>query len=60
MMWWGVWVMYASLYGFDWLILGPIAITMLFLCVSIPMMERRQLQNKPGYAEYKKQTRRLI
>ena len=60
MMWWGVWVMYASLYGFDWLILGPIAITMLFLCVSIPMMERRQLQNKPGYAEYKKHTRRLI
>ena len=60
MMWWGVWVMYASLFGFDWLILGPIAITTLFLCVSIPMMERRQLQNKPGYAEYKKQTRRLI
>ena len=60
MMWWGVWVMYASLFGFDWLILGPIAITTLFLCISIPMMERRQLQNKPGYAEYKKQTRRLI
>jgi steroid 5-alpha reductase family enzyme len=60
MMWWGVWVMYASLFGFDWYILGPVAMTALFLCVSIPMMERRQLQNKPGYAEYKKATRMLI
>lgn len=59
-MWWGVWVMYASIYGFDWLILAPIAMTALFLCISIPMMERRQLQNKPGYAEYKERTRRLI
>lgn len=60
MMWWGVWVMYASLFGFDWFILGPVAMTALFLCVSIPMMERRQLQNKPGYADYKKATRMLI
>ncbi|MBQ4398190.1 MAG: DUF1295 domain-containing protein [Bacteroidales bacterium] len=59
-MWWGVWTMYASIYGFDWLIIAPIAMTALFLFISIPMMERRQLQNKPGYAEYKKNTRMLI
>lgn len=59
-MWWGIWVMYASLHGFDWLVLGPVAMTVLFLFISIPMMERRQLQNKPGYAEYRKNTRRLI
>jgi steroid 5-alpha reductase family enzyme len=59
-MWWGVWTMYASLYGLNWLIIGPVAMTALFLFVSIPMMERRQLQNKPGYAEYRKKTRRLI
>ena len=28
--------------------------------VSIPLMEKRQLANKPGYAEYRKQTRILI
>ena len=44
-MWWGVWTMYASA---------------LFLFISIPMMERRQLKNKPGYAEYRKNTRMLI
>ena len=59
-MWWGVWLMYASLCGFDWLILAPIAMTALFLFISIPLMESRQLQNKPAYAEYRKNTRILI
>ena len=58
--WWGVWIMYASLNGLDWLVLAPIAMTCLFLFISIPMMERRQLENKPGYGEYKKRTRLLI
>lgn len=59
-MWWGVWLMYASLRGIDWLILAPVAMTALFLFISIPMMERRQLERKPGYAEYRKRTRMLI
>ena len=59
-MWWGVWLMYASLHGVDWLILAPVAMTCLFLFVSIPMMEQRQLANKPGYAAYRKATRILI
>ena len=58
--WWGMWVMYASLTGFDWLICGPVAMTALFVCISIPLMEKRQLKNKPGYAEYRKQTRMFI
>lgn len=60
LMWWGVWVMYASLNGIDWHVLAPVAMTCLFLFISIPMMERRQLDNKPGYAEYRKKTRILI
>ena len=58
--WWGIWIMYAGLNGFDWFILGPIAMTALFMGISIPLMEKRQLANKPGYAEYRKQTRILI
>ena len=58
--WWGIWIMYASLNGFNWLICCPIAMTALFLGISIPLMEKRQLHNKPGYAEYRKQTRMLI
>ena len=59
-MWWGVWLMYASVHGIDWLVIAPVAMTCLFLFVSIPMMERRQLERKPGYAEYRKKTRILI
>ncbi len=58
--WWGIWIMYASLNGFDMYIGGAIAMTALFLGISIPLMEKRQLANKPGYAEYRKQTRMLI
>ena len=58
--WWGVWLQYASLHGLDWLILAPVAMTALFLFISIPMMEKRQLARKPAYAEYKKNTRILI
>jgi len=58
--WWGIWIMYASLQGFDWFVCGPIAMTALFLGISVPLMEKRQMQNKPGYAEYRKQTRLLI
>lgn len=58
--WWGIWVMYVPFGGIDWFILGPIAMTALFLGISIPLMEHRQLANKPGYAEYKKHTRLLI
>ncbi|MCR5820777.1 MAG: DUF1295 domain-containing protein [Bacteroidaceae bacterium] len=52
--------MYFSQSAFDWRIAGAVAITALFLFVSIPMTERRQLQNKPGYEEYSKHTRMLI
>ena len=60
MMWWGVWLMYASLRGIDWLMLAPFAMTDLFLFISIPMMERRQLAHKPAYASYRKRTRLFI
>ena len=58
--WWGIWIMYASTGHIDWMLFCPIAMTALFLGISIPLMEKRQLQNKPGYAEYRKQTRMLI
>ena len=58
--WWGIWLMYSVFYGFDWLICCPIAMSAMFLGISIPLMEKRQLANKPGYAEYRKQTRMLI
>lgn len=59
LMWWGVWTQWAG-HSLDWQIVGAIAITALFLCISIPLMESRQMKNKPGYAQYRKETRILI
>lgn len=37
--------------GWWWLILGAIAMTVMFATVSIPMMEKRSLERRPAYAE---------
>lgn len=67
-MWWGIWYMYLSLpiglgQGFvlrDLSVIGPILNTCLFCFISVPLMEKRQLQNKPGYAEYRERTRMFV
>ena len=58
--WWGIWIMYTAFVGFNWFVLCPIVMSLLFLCISIPLMENRQLQNKPDYAVYRQSTRLLI
>ena len=42
-----------------WLITGAAANTLLFFTVSIPLADKRQ-SAKPGYAEYKAETRSLL
>lgn len=60
LMWWGVGIMYVAFAPSHWFTLfGALAVTCLFVFISIPMMERRQLDNKEGYKEYKKRTRML-
>lgn len=59
LMWWGVWTQSLCL-PLDWTITGAAVNTLMFLCISIPLMEARQMKNKPGYAAYRKETRILI
>ena len=67
LMWWGVYMMYLTVgAGFQsWSeillpAIGALANTCLFVFISIPMMEKRQIANKPGYAAYRKNVRMLI
>ena len=46
--------------GIVWTVFAPIAMTLLFVFISIPMMEKRLLETKQGYAEYKKATSMLM
>lgn len=59
-MWWGVALAAVAVLGFSWyLVAGAAANTLLFLCVSIPLADGRQ-SKKPGFNEYKQQTRMLL
>ena len=61
LMWWGIGL--ASVFALGWqywyLLAGALVNTLMFLFVSIPMAEKRQ-SRKPGFEEYKKQTRMLF
>lgn len=59
-MWWGIGLACVFAMPENWfLIAGAVANTLLFSFVSIPMADKRQ-SKKPGFDEYKKQTRVLI
>jgi len=50
--WWGLWLFgLAAAPGWAWTAVGPASITLLFLLVSVPWMDRRMLSRHPAYAE---------
>ena len=60
-MWWGVFLMLFSARPDLWYTgLGAAANTLLFLFISIPLMEKRLLQRRPDYAEYRRRTSMLL
>ena len=49
--WWGLWLLgLAAAPSWAWTVAGPMAITLLFLLVSVPWMDRRMLSRHPVYA----------
>jgi len=61
MFWWGLFLFaLAADRSYWWVIVGPVALTTLFLIISIPMMDRRSLERRPGYQEHMKKVSALI
>ena len=59
--WWGLYLFaLAADFAYWWVIIGPVCITLLFIFVSIPMMDRHLLKKKPAYAETIKRVSALI
>lgn len=59
-MWWGIALSFVSAVPSMWyLIFGALSNTILFVCVSIPMADKRQ-SRKQGFNEYKNRTRVLL
>lgn len=59
--WWGV-----LLYSFSnintplFVVIGAVAITLLFLFISIPMLENKMLASRPAFRDYKKRVSMLL
>ncbi|HET8734186.1 MAG TPA: DUF1295 domain-containing protein [Anaeromyxobacteraceae bacterium] len=49
--WWGLWMLGMAARPTAWTVAGPLALTLLFVFASIPMKDRRMLENHPEYAE---------
>jgi steroid 5-alpha reductase family enzyme len=60
--WWGLWLfgLAADPRWAAWTIVGPVSITLLFVLVSIPWMDRRMLSRHPGCAEWMRATPALL
>jgi steroid 5-alpha reductase family enzyme len=59
--WWGLALFaLAADRGAWWVLAGPAAITLLFLFASLPLIERRMLARRPGYAERQRRISLLI
>ena len=60
MVWWGTYLFYVQQFGFDWIILAPIAMTALFVFISVPLMEKKILKTRPEYSDYIKEAGMLV
>ena len=61
MFWWGLFIFaLAADSCYWWTIAGPLVITILFLFISIPMMDKRSLGRRPGYEEHMERVSALI
>ena len=59
--WWGVWMISHGIGNVPvWSLAGPVAITLLFFFVSVPLMERHLVVSRPSYADYAKSTSMLV
>jgi steroid 5-alpha reductase family enzyme len=51
--WWGLWLFaLAADPAWWWTVVGPLAMVVLFVVVSVPMMDARSLERRPGYGDH--------
>jgi steroid 5-alpha reductase family enzyme len=59
--WWGLFLFgLAAAPAWAWTLVGPLSITLLFVFVSVPWMDRRMLERHPKWAEHMKTVRALL
>ena len=59
--WWGLYFFSLSA-GYDqwWMGIGALTVTLMFVFISIPMLEKRELERRPEYKDYIKEVPFLL
>lgn len=59
--WWGLFIMAIGIsLDYWWTGIGALAINLMFLFASIPMLDKRSLERRPGFEEYMKKSNALL
>ncbi len=59
--WWSLWLFaLAADAAWWWTLIGPLAMTAMFLFASIPMLDRRSVERRPAFADYAARTSALV
>jgi steroid 5-alpha reductase family enzyme len=59
--WWSLWLFAVSADpAWWWTVIGPIAMLVMFLAASIPMLDERSRERRPGFSEYADRTSPLV
>ena len=60
--WWGLWLfgVAADPSAWWWTIAGAVSITLMFRFISLPLMETRMAERRPGFAEHQRRTSLVI
>ena len=59
--WWGLYLFaLAAAPSYWWTIIGPVAITLLFRFASLPLIETRMLQRRPGFAAHQQRVSMVV
>jgi len=59
--WWGLFLFgFAANPSYWWTFVGPLSMVLLFRFASIPMLDQRSLERRPGYAEHMQQVNTVI
>ena len=61
MFWWGIFIMYMGTVEYEYMpAAGALFITLLFVFISIPMMEKHVLKKYPDYEDYQKRVSMVV
>ena len=58
--WWGVYLIYVQQFGFDGVIVAPVIMTLMFVFISVPLLEKKILKTRPEYRDYIKEAGMLV